>query len=132
MKKLIMLAMVVGLIICGCIDSYESQRIREAREEKEYYEKTHALQIDDKWEWRVDGNYSYIKGSVKNIGAKPIRYFEVHAIYTDTSGNVLDTAYTNSGEMLQPGWSKRFEIMHAYRSEFKRASVRVENIRFAR
>lgn len=142
MRKLLLLAMVVlGLLLSGC-ESNESAY----NELKKAWEKNSkpfdipgykdgvrecALEIQKGWVWQIDRyDYSYIRGSVKNVGIRPVRYFEVHALYTDNAGNVLDTAFTNSGEMLQPGWSKTFEIMHKERPEYKKASIRLENVRF--
>ena len=53
------------------------------------------MEIESGWTWRVDGDYIYVDGSVKNISEKTINYFEVGANYLDDSGNVLDSDYTN-------------------------------------
>jgi hypothetical protein len=90
-----------------------------------------SLQIQQGWEWESTGyGYSTITGSVKNIGDKPIKYFEVTAEYKDENGNVLDTAYTNSAETIRPGNEKRFEIMHKHSPDFKKASIHVNRVMY--
>jgi len=93
-----------------------------------------ALQIQEGWTWELSrsNNYSYIKGSVKNIDTKPISYFEVRAEYLDDKGNVLDTSYTNSGERINPGAQKRFEIMHKHSDDFIKARIMVSKVVFAK
>lgn len=86
-------------------------------------EYTDKLQIVSGWKWIVDGNYSYIRGRVKNISDVTVSYFEITAEYLDISGNVLDSDYTNSGLDLKPGNQKEFEIMHRHSDEYK--SVRI-------
>lgn len=71
-----------------------------------------SVEIQQGWQWTAERNYDYVRGSVKNIGDKPIEYFEVTAEYLDANGNVLDTDYTNCNETLRPGNQKKFEIMH--------------------
>jgi len=95
-------------------------------EDKEYIDKMELA----KWEWKVDRyDYSYIKGRVKNIGLKTVYYFKITARYMDKEGNVIDSAYTNSGEELLPGMSKAFEIMHKHSSEYKKANIFVSEVR---
>jgi hypothetical protein len=84
-----------------------------------------ALQIQEGWNWEIDGNYNYVRGRVENIGADPINYFEVTAEYLDEDGNVLDSDYTNSGQTLNPGDMKEFEIMHRHSSEYKKVRIYV-------
>jgi len=88
------------------------------------------LEIEKGWTWQttLGEDYSYIRGRVKNTGDTIIRYFEVVAVYKDAKGNILDTDYTNSGEILRPGWSKEFEIMHRDRKEYKKVSIYVQNV----
>ena len=94
-------------------------------ENKDYKQK---LVIQEGWTWERDGNYTYIRGRVKNTGNKTIRYFEVTAQYLDKNKNVLDTNYTNSGEKIRPGDSKEFEIMHRHNSEYEYVSIFVEEV----
>lgn len=90
---------------------------------------TLSLVIVDDWKWDVKQDYSYIKGSVKNTGTTPIKYFKVVAKYKDESRNVLDSDYTNSGETILPGEQKQFEIMHKNNDKFKYVSLDIEEIR---
>jgi len=81
-----------------------------------------------KWEWYRDGEYVYCKGSIKNNGNKTVRYFEVHIAFKDKSGSVIDTTYTNSGENLQPGWSKNWETMHKWDSRMHTAEAKIGKV----
>ena len=42
-----------------------------------------------------EGNYTFVCGSVKNIGNVAISYFEVNVKYIDVNKNVLDSDFTN-------------------------------------
>jgi len=88
-----------------------------------------ALQIQTGWTWTVDNyGYSKINGSVKNIGTKAITYFEITVEYLDANGKVLDTAYTNSNERINPGNEKRFEILHKHSPDFKGSRLLVNKV----
>jgi hypothetical protein len=87
------------------------------------------LEIQEDWVWEIDGNYSYVKGRVKNTGNKNIRYFEVTAEYLDSAGRVLDSDYTNSGETLRVGNMKEFEIMHQDSNDYKEVRIFVNEVR---
>lgn len=82
-----------------------------------------------KGDWTRERDYSYVRGRVKNGGDKTVTYFEITALYKDASGTVLDTDYTNSGETLQPGMSKEFEIMHKESLEYRNVSIATDAVR---
>ena len=86
---------------------------------------TPRLEIVRGWTYIIDGDYSYIEGSVENIGEIDVGYFEVTAEYMDSNGNILDTDYTNSGQVVKPGSQKVFKIMHEHKSELTKVSVSV-------
>lgn len=86
------------------------------------------MEIQDNWKWSVDGDYSYIKGRVKNIGNKTVSYFKISSHFYDDNKNVIDTDYTNSTETLMPGMAKEFEIMHKHSDEYKTADIYVEEV----
>ena len=65
-----------------------------------------SISIRNNFKYTVEGDYSYIRGSVKNTGDKSISYFEVVCKYYDAGGNVLDSEYTNSGMLLEPNEEK--------------------------
>lgn len=88
------------------------------------------LEIQDGWTWTTDGDYTYIKGRVKNISGNNIRYFEVVAEYLDENNKVLDTDYTNSAEIIKPNNMKEFEIMHQFNSEYKTVRIYTQDIVF--
>lgn len=92
---------------------------------KDYIDK---LEIQKDWTWQADGNYTYIKGRVKNIGDKTIRYFKITAQYEDKDGNVLDTDYTNSNENILSGNQKEFEIMHENNNDYYTCSIFVDEV----
>lgn len=88
-----------------------------------------ALKIVDGWGWTYTDDWTYIRGSVKNEGTAPITYFEVRAEYLNKKGEVVDTDYTNSTERVNPGASKKFEIMHRRSPEFKTVSISIGKAR---
>ena len=90
------------------------------------------LEIVKGWQWSDEGDWTYIRGSVKNVGDVPIGYFKVQAEYENAKGEVVDTDYTNSGERLNPGAAKKFEIMHRDSPEFKKVSISIGRVSRAR
>jgi hypothetical protein len=89
---------------------------------------TSDLEIESGWTWRVDGDYIYVNGSVKNISEKTINYFEVGASFLDSNGNVLDSDYTNSAQSLLPNTSRKFEIMHKNDSKYNKVSLCIQKV----
>ena len=89
---------------------------------------TSDLKIESGWTWRVDGDYIYIDGSVKNISEKTIDYFEVGASFLDSNGNVLDSDYTNNAQPLLPNTSRKFEIMHKHDSNYNKVSLCIQKV----
>lgn len=90
------------------------------------------LEIVKGWQWIDEGDWTYIRGSVKNVGDVPIGYFKVQAEYKNAKGEVVDTDYTNSGERVNPGAAKKFEIMHRDSPEFKNVSISIGRVSRAR
>jgi lipopolysaccharide export LptBFGC system permease protein LptF len=88
----------------------------------------YQLKILDNWTWTVEGNYSYIRGKIKNMSDKDIEYFEITAEYSDKNGNVIDSDYTNSGELLKIGNIKEFEIMHKDNKDYYRVNIFVNKV----
>ena len=86
------------------------------------------MRIENNWKWELDGNYSYVKGTVTNTGDKPIRYFKITAYFYDKNNKVVETDYTNSGETLMPGMGKKFEISNKYSPEYKHVNIFVEEV----
>lgn len=133
----------VGLVIILLISAYminENRKFNEARKAIEDYKtskiineyllkpKTSDLQIEKEWIWEKDGDYIYIRGSVKNISEKTISYFKILAEFLDNNGNVIDSDWTNDGDDLKPNTSRKFEIMHRYDSNFKRVRLEVSEV----
>jgi hypothetical protein len=120
------------------IDKRDIQKIREYNKnfdsrfeeiKAQYMPTPPILVIQSDWTWDLDGNYTYVRGRVKNVGDKNIRYFEVTAEYLDSTGNVLDSDYTNSGETLRPNNMKEFEIMHKHDEEYYEVQIYVNDVR---
>jgi hypothetical protein len=105
------------------IDKYNPSNNNIETEDKE------ILEIQQGWTWKKDGDYTYIKGRVKNTGDKNITYFEVTAEYLDDTGKVLDSDYTNSGQLLKVNNMKEFEIMHKFNEQYKQVKIFVNDIR---
>jgi len=89
-----------------------------------------SLVIQNGWTWDIKGDHTYVKGRVKNIGDKNVKYFEVTAEYLDENEKVLDTDYTNSGEIIKPDNMKEFEIMHKYNSDYNKVRIFVNKVSF--
>ena len=89
---------------------------------------TSDLEIESGWKWRVDGDYIYIDGSVKNISEKTINYFEVGASFLNYDGNILDSDYTNDAQPLLPDTSRKFEIMHKNDSNYNKISLCIQKV----
>lgn len=94
-------------------------------ESKLYIDK---LVIQKGWKYTINGNYSYVRGRIKNTGDKTISYFKIKALYKNKNNDVLDTGYTNSANILVPGGAKKFEIMHKRSPDYKYVSIHVEKV----
>jgi len=62
---------------------------------------------------RIDGDYIYVTGAIKNNSNISYTYVEIKVTYFDENGNILDTdnAYLNSSDLLMPNERKSFSIM---------------------
>jgi hypothetical protein len=122
----IVLGIVVVLGVVGYIIA-ENNRMQNIRDDIDSYylqkeldellskPSTFDLQIQSGWTTRKSGNYTYIEGSVKNISDdKTISYYKITARFYDSSGNVIDSDWTNGSQDLRPGDSVQFDIMHEY------------------
>ncbi|HMT92320.1 FxLYD domain-containing protein [uncultured Thiothrix sp.] len=113
-----LISVIFGLAIIGSTSSI-------AKTDTSYIDKMH---IQD-WRWEKEGNYTYVRGRVKNIGDSTVSYFKITSYYKNVSGDIIDTDFTNSGEQLQPGMAKEFEIMHKESSEYKTVSIAIDTVR---
>jgi len=142
--KKYLIYLLVGVLIIGGVVTYlviENKKVADAQKAIQDYQlqkyideqkskaNTWDLQIERGWTWEKDGNYTYIRGSVKNVGSKTINYYKLSAEFLDSKGNVVDTDWTNSGNDLKPDSSRKFEIMHKYDSAFKDATLEVSEVR---
>lgn len=133
MKHKLLLILILALIttFTGCSstsddyseDSYEGTDFSEPS--SNYDEPSEILQIQDGWTWTTDGDYTYIKGSIRNSSAYPVEYWEITAEYLDASGQVLDSDYTNDGQTLNSGDMKEFEIMHENNPDYDKVQIYV-------
>lgn len=83
------------------------------------------LVIIDGWTWVTEDDYTYVRGSVKNVGKKAIKYFEVNVKYKDLNKNVIDSDFTNWGGQIQPGDAKEFEIKHYLNKKYQSIDISV-------
>lgn len=64
------------------------------------------------WDSYSQREYTYIEGSVKNTGSQTISYYKITAKYYNRyTKEIVDSDFTNSAEDLEPGESRKFEIM---------------------
>lgn len=136
---LISLGLVIILLISGYMIN-ENRKFNEARKAIGDYKtnkmvneyllkpKTSDLQIEKGWRWEKDGDYIYIRGSLKNISKKNISYFEILAEFLDDNGNVIDSGWTNDADDFKPNTSRKFEIIHRYDGNFKRIRLEVSEV----
>lgn len=131
---------VVLVLIAGYMMN-ENKKFSDARQAAETYKiqkyvdeqlsktSTLDLKIESGWTWIRERNYSYIRGSVKNVSDKTISYFKLSADFLDSLGNTIDSDWTNDGEDLKPNASRKFEMMHRYDSAFKDVRLAVTEVR---
>jgi hypothetical protein len=93
------------------------------------YEKD-KVQVVAGWNWYTNGDYDYVKGSVKNKSSHAVSYWKATVQFKSKKGEIIDSAYTNALETLPPGASKRFEIMHSHVPGAKSAVASVEEVQF--
>jgi hypothetical protein len=85
------------------------------------------LEILDDWTWENNGEFTTIRGKLKNTGGTNINYYKVVANYEDYQGNILDTGYVYSNKTIKPESQVTFQIFHQYDSEISKVSVNLEN-----
>lgn len=120
----------------------EQKKISDTRKEIEDYKYNKALEeyrntpttsdikVNSDWTTEKSGNYIYIKGTVTNTSySKTISYYEVEAKFYDSYGKVIDSDWTNDGKDLDPGESRKFEIMHKYSSDEKDIKLSIKDVR---
>jgi hypothetical protein len=92
-----------------------SSSIKSVREEK--MQALAKLTFEEVKGYR-DGNYMYLKGTVRNNGASPVGFVKVVVDWLDKSGTVLDTnfTYVTGLDKLEPGVAKSFSIMSPAKS----------------
>lgn len=97
-------------------------------EEKGYLDSLKIVEYEWIWETQT-GDYFYIRGRVKNIGQKTIRYYKIKLLFYKTkNGDVLDMNYTNSASLLRPGEAEKFDIMQKRDKRIKGYRLIVEEI----
>ena len=106
----------------------EDYKIQKFIDEQRTAVNTWDLDIEDGWTWEKDGNYIYIRGSVKNVGDDTISYFAVNADFLNADGDVIDSDWTNDGYELEPNESRKFEIMPEYDSSYKKVKLEVSEV----
>ena len=101
-------------------DEYGEMKIAEPEESMEITEHTSSTKDDS----------VYIKGYVKNISSKTIRYYEVLGTINNSNGDVLDSGRDNSGTDLRPDDSRSFEIRINNHKDFSKYSARIGDVSF--
>lgn len=137
----IIIVAIVAIIGIGLV-VLEQKKINDTRKEIEDYKYNKVLEeyrntptasdirVNSDWTIEKSGNYIYIKGTVTNTShSKTISYFEVEAKFYDKYGNVIDSDWTNDGDDLAPGESRKFEIMHKYSSDEKDIKLSIKDVR---
>ena len=139
---------IIGIVVVCLVASIgigitvsEQRKMKETRQEIEdyKYEKavreykatptTSDIKVNSDWTQKKSGDYIYINGSVTNTSSsKTISYFEVEAKFYDSKGNVIDSDWTNDGDDLEPGESRKFEIMHKYDSNTKDIRLSIKDV----
>lgn len=106
------------------IDTARQDKINEV-----YSETTDILKIQPGYTSKIQNDYYYITGRVKNVGNKDIDYFEVKCNFLDKNNQVLDSDYVNDNLVLKPGEMREFEIMHKYKNEYEKYQLSIGDIR---
>jgi len=107
----------------------EDYKYEKAVQEYKSSPTTSDLRVNSDWTQKKSGNYIYINGSVTNTSSsKIINYFEVEAKFYDSKGNVIDSDWTNDGDKLEPGESRKFEIMHKYDSSVDAIRLSIKDV----
>lgn len=140
MKKLLLAVLCVTVIInaVGCSGNGVVQRndneqankqleeeIAELKKELALQTEQPELEIQDDYQSKIEGNYVYITGSVKNVGNVSVSYYEIVCKFLDEKLQVLDSTYTNSGQNLEVGEMRKFEIMHKHDDRFKKYALSI-------
>ena len=79
------------------------------------------------WVSRLDGNYYYVEGILKNVGKSRIEYIQVKAIAYDKNKKLvtLKRVYSNPAD-LDPGKEADFKIMIKYIAEIKNFELKLD------
>ena len=91
-------------------------------------ETTDTLEIQPGYTGKIQDDYYYITGRVKNISNKDIDYFEVKCNFLDKNKQVLDSDYVNDNLVLKPGEMREFEIMHKYKDEYEKYQLSIGDV----
>jgi|LSQX01.2.fsa_nt_gb hypothetical protein len=144
MKKLLLAVLCVTVIInaVGCSGNGVVQRndneqankqleeeIAELKKELALQTEQPELEIQDDYQSKIEGNYVYITGSVKNVGNISVSYYKIICKFLDDDLCVLDSTFINSTQELEPGEMRRFEIMHKNDDRFKKYKLSIGEIR---
>ena len=78
-----------------------------------------------------DGDYFYVRGKITNGSDRTLTYWEIKARFLDSNKKVVDTDITNDAASLQPGETKKWEIMHPYSHDIKRVETGLEEVTWA-
>lgn len=134
LSGLAVVLLVVGYIVnenkkfSDAQQAIQDHKIQQYIDEQVSKVNTWDLHIESGWTWEKDGNYIYIRGSVKNVSDKTISYFKLSADFLDSKGNIIDSDWTNDGDGLKPNASQKFEFMHKYDSAVKDIKLEISEV----
>jgi hypothetical protein len=112
----------------GCLFLVSSAAVNVAKSQQEQAAYKDRVRVAAN-NWTRERDYCYVNGAVNNNGDRTVTYWKVTAKFTDASGAVIDTGYTNSAERLAPGESKTFRIMQRCDGRYKGMGVTVDEVR---
>ncbi len=76
---------------------------------------------------RIDDDYIYVTGSLKNNGTRTVSFVKVKAIYYDANMTPLNTDWTYAVgvEGLSPGETTQFELMTKFTGDLEKYKLEV-------
>lgn len=140
-SKGIAIIMAIVVFIGLAFVVYDQKSINDTRKVIEEYKQDKAIaeylstptkndiKINDDWDVRRSGGYIYINGTVTNTSySKTISYFEIEAKFYDGYGNVINSDWTNDASDLNPGETRKFEIMHKHSYDEKEIRLSIRDV----
>jgi hypothetical protein len=99
--------------------------VAKSQQEQEAFKSKVLVKADN---WSRERDYCYVNGTVTNQGDRNVSYWKVTAKFYDKGGAVIDTGWTNAGERLGPGESKKFRIMQRCDGRYVSMGVALDEV----